>query len=135
MKSCRDGKDCCPRSVPAKVPTESFDASKPNTYVVIEYASRSRQNESIILSHFHGGPHAKEKWLWDNSTAPASKRSIFVICDKTVPMASTTNLRAHLQSKYSDLVLKKLRADETLEVGKIATLATTEIKWLQSLCE
>ena len=46
------------------------------------------------------------------------------MCDKTVLAASTTNLRAHLQSKHTDLVLKELRADDTLEVGKIATLAT-----------
>ncbi len=38
---------------------------------------------------------------------------------------STTSLRAHLQAKHNnDLVLKELRADETSEVGKIATLAT-----------
>ncbi len=47
-----------------------------------------------------------------------------MLCDKTVSAASTTNLRAHLQAKQSDLVLKELRADETIEVGKIATLAT-----------
>ena len=87
-------------------------------------ASRSRQNESIVWSHFHGGPGAKEKWFWDNTTTPASKRSICVLCDKTISAASTTNLRAHLQAKHTDLVLKELRADETLEVGKIATLAT-----------
>lgn len=87
-------------------------------------ASRSRQNESIVWSHFHGGPGNPEKWFWDNTTTPASKRSFCVLCDKTVSAASTTNLRAHLQAKHTDLVLKELRADESLEVGKIATLAT-----------
>ena len=97
-------------------------AAKPKTSSAS--ASRSRQNESIVWSHFHGGPGAKEKWFWDNTTTPASKRSICVLCDKTVSAASTTNLRAHLQAKHTDLVLRELRADESLEVGKIATLAT-----------
>ena len=54
----------------------------------------------------------------------ASKKSNCVLCGKTVSAATTTNLRAHLQAKHGDLVLKELRANETLEVGKIATLAT-----------
>jgi hypothetical protein len=87
-------------------------------------ASRSCLNESIVWSHFHGGPGAKEKWFWDNTTTPASKRSICVLCDKTILATSTTNLRAHLQAKHTDLNLKELRTDESLEVGKIATLAT-----------
>ncbi len=45
-----------------------------------------------------------------------------MLCDNTVSMASTTNLRAQIQAKHSGLVLKELRTDETLEVGKIATL-------------
>ncbi len=70
------------------------------------------------------GQVRKRSGFWDNSTIPASKRSICVLCDKTVSTASTTNLRAHLQAKHRALVLKELRADETLEVGKIAILAT-----------
>ena len=52
--------------------------------------------------------------------------SICELCDKTVSAATTTNLRAHLQAKHGDLVLKELRANEILEVGKIATFATVK---------
>ncbi len=37
---------------------------------------RSRQNASIVWDHFNGGPGNPEKWHWENSTTPASKRSI-----------------------------------------------------------
>ncbi len=47
-----------------------------------------------------------------------------MLCDKTVSAASTTKLRSHLQAKHIHVVLKELQADETLEVGKIAILAT-----------
>ena len=123
-KLVETGKAAAPDQSPRRSPRKVPSPTKPNTSVVISSASRSRQNESIVWSHFHGGPGAKHKWFWDNSTVPASKRSICVLCDKTVSAATTTNLRAHLQAKHSDLVLKELRADETLEVGKIATLAT-----------
>jgi len=37
--------------------------------------------------------------------------------------ASTTNLRAHLQSAHTDMIMTELKADdETLEVGSCATL-------------
>ncbi len=75
----------------------------------------------IVWSHFHGGPGNKEKCFKDNT--PASKRSFCVLCDKTVSVARTTNLRAYLQVKHITLVLKELRAARTLEVGKIATLS------------
>ncbi len=47
-----------------------------------------------------------------------------MLCDKNVSPTTTTSLRAHLQAKHSYFVLKELRVDETLEVRKIAALAT-----------
>jgi hypothetical protein len=52
-----------------------------------------------------------------------------VLCNKPVSSASKTNLRARLQAKHNDLVLKELRADETPEVGKILTLATLKANY------
>jgi len=66
----------------------------------------------------------KRSGFADNSIIPASKRSICVIYAKAVSPTITTILLAHLQEKYSDVVLKELRADETLKVGKNSTLAT-----------
>ncbi len=121
-KLVETGKGSVLDQTPRRSPRTVSKVAEPKTSIAS--ASRSRQNESIVWSHFHGGPGAKEKWFWDNTTTPASRRSICVLCDKTVSATSTTNLRAHLQSKHTDLVLKELRADETLEVGKIATLDT-----------
>ena len=41
-----------------------------------------------------------------------------------VSAAITTNLRTHLQSAHKSLVIKELRADESLEVGQHSTLQT-----------
>ncbi len=41
-----------------------------------------------------------------------------------VSAASTTNFRNHLQSAQKVLVIKELKADETLEVGQHSTLQT-----------
>jgi hypothetical protein len=112
-----------PRNSPLKATETHVDAEKKTASGYVS-SSRSRQNESIVWSHFSGGPGAKLKWFWDNTTSPASKRSICLLCNNTVSAASTTNLRQHLQGKHTDLMLKELRADETLEVGKIATLAS-----------
>jgi hypothetical protein len=38
--------------------------------------SRTRQYDSIVWGNFNEGPGNKEKFYWDNSTTPASKRSI-----------------------------------------------------------
>ena len=83
---------------------------------------RSRQNASIVWDHFNGGPGNPENWYWDNSTTPASKRSICNICGTHVSASSTTNLRTHMQSAHKDFVIKELKADETLEVGMCSTL-------------
>lgn len=85
-------------------------------------SSRTRQNASIVWGHFNGGPGNKEKFYWDNSTTPASKRSICSLCNMHVSAASTTNLRTHLQSAHKAVIMKELKADETLEVGQCATL-------------
>ena len=86
--------------------------------------SKTRQNASGVWGHFHGGPGNKEKFYWDNTTTPASKRSICSLCNMHVSAASTTNLRTHLQSAHKALVIKELRADESLEVGQHSTLQT-----------
>ncbi len=41
-----------------------------------------------------------------------------------VSSASTTNLHTHMQSAHKALVIKDLKADETLEVGHHSTLQT-----------
>jgi hypothetical protein len=41
-----------------------------------------------------------------------------------VSAASTTNLRTHLQSAHKALVIKELKADQTLEVDQHSTLHT-----------
>ena len=87
-------------------------------------SNKTRQNASGVWGHFNGGPGNKEKFYWDNSTTPASKRSICSLCNMHVSAASTTNLRTHLQSAHKALVLRELKADETLEVGRHSTLQT-----------
>jgi hypothetical protein len=84
--------------------------------------SKTRQNASIVWDHFHGGLGNKEKFHWDRSTTPPSKRSICSICNMHVSASSTTNLRNHLQSAHKIVVMQELKADETLEVGHYATL-------------
>ncbi len=93
--------------------------SAPKTEFVF---SRTRQNASIVWGHFNGGPGNKEKFYWDNSATPASKRSICSFCNMHVSAASTNNLRTRLQSAHKAVIMKKLKADETLEVGQCATL-------------
>jgi len=58
---------------------------------------RSRQNASNGWDHFNGGPGNPEKWYWDNSTTPASKRSNCNLCNVHVTASSTTNLRTHMK--------------------------------------
>ncbi len=84
--------------------------------------SRTRQNGSIVWGHFNGGSGNKKKFYWDNSTTPASKRSICSLCNMHVSNANTTNSRTHLQSAHKAVIIKELKADETLEVGQCATL-------------
>jgi hypothetical protein len=86
--------------------------------------SRTRQNVLGVWGHFNGGPGNKEKFYRDNCTTPASKRSICILCNMHVSAASTTNLRTHLQTAHKTLVIKELKADETLEVGQHSTLQT-----------
>jgi len=86
--------------------------------------SRTRQNASDVGSHFNGGPSSKERFYRDISTTHASQRSTCNLCNMHVSAASTTNLRTRLQSAHKVLVIKELKADETLEVGQHSTLQT-----------
>jgi hypothetical protein len=106
-------------AIPPTAPTAPTTST---THKAQNQSNRSRQNASIVWDHFNGGPGNKEKWYWDNSTTPASKRSICSICNTHVSASSTTNLRTHMQSAHKDYVIKELKANETLEVGKCVTL-------------
>ena len=111
--------------VPCNPVEEPPPAQPPSTTPAnrVEFGySKTRQNASIVWGHFHGGPGNKEKFYWDRSTTPPSKRSICSLCNMHVSAASTTNLRSHLQSAHKSVVMQELKADETLEVGQCATL-------------
>ena len=88
----------------------------------VSQSHRSRQNASIVWDHLNGKPGIPEKWYWDNSTTPFSKRSISSLCTVHVSASSTTNLRTHVQLAHKDVVIKELKAYATLEVGKCVTL-------------
>ncbi len=53
---------------------------------------------------------------------PASKRSIYSLCNMHLSALSTTNFRTRLQSAHKAVIMKALKAGETLEVGLCATL-------------
>ena len=77
---------------------------------------------SIVCDHFNGGPGNPEKWYLDDSTTSTSKMSICSLCNVHVSASSTTNLRTHMQLAHKDVVIKELKADETLKVGKCVTM-------------
>lgn len=77
--------------------------------------ARTRVNESPYKNHFGS-------WFWDNSTTPASKRAVCLHCQKTVSASSTSNLKSHLLASHKTLLVKEMRADETLGPGNITTL-------------
>ncbi len=79
-----------------------------------------------MWGHFNSGPGNKEKFYWDNSTTPISKRSICSLCNMHGSDASTTNLQIHLQSTHKAAIMKELKADKTLKVGQCATLKSSK---------
>ena len=83
--------------------------------------ARSRQNVSSIWDNFNGGRRNPGKWYWDNSTTPTSKKSICSFCNTHLSASIATNLRTHKQSTHKDIVIRELKANESLEVGKCAT--------------
>ena len=78
---------------------------------------KQRVNESPWRHHFG-------KWFWDNSVSPATKRVTCLLCQKTVSASSTTNMRSHLTAAHKNVIIKELRADETMDPGSHSTLKT-----------
>jgi len=74
----------------------------------LKLTSRRSSRISIIL-------------YWDTNVVPHNKCALCKHCNKTVSVASSTNMRSHLAAKHRDVIVQELAVDESLDPSNIQT--------------